>query len=78
MSASKVGFTSTANSHKKMPQLSIFFVTFINNLSDCGFDVYKRYVYRVEEPCLGPLLPTATSSDANANASFEQVIITHF
>ena len=77
MSASKAGFTSTANSHKKTPQLT--FSLYLETIfPDCGFDVYKRYVYRVEEPCLGPLLPTATSSDANANASFEQVIITFF
>ncbi len=62
----------------KNAAVSIFAIFKNINFPDCGFDVYKRYVYRVEEPCLGPLLPTATSSDANANASFEQVIITHF
>ena len=30
---------------------------------DCGFDVYKRYVMHVEEPCLGPLHPPAGDGD---------------
>ena len=35
-------------------------------LADCGFDVHKKYVHKVEELCVGP--NTFTSSASNASA----------
>ena len=33
--------------------------------SDCGFDVNKRYVHRVEETCVGPSSSAAAAGNQN-------------
>ena len=37
-------------------------------LLDCGFDVHKKYVHKVEELCVGPTTPSTSSSSASAGA----------
>ena len=35
---------------------------------DCGFDVHKKYVHKVEELCVGPSTPSTTSSSVSGVA----------
>ena len=42
---------------------TIFFLSL-----DCGFDVHKKYVHKVEELCVGPSTPSTTSSSVSGVA----------
>ena len=37
-------------------------ITFFFNFSDCGFDVNKKYVHKVEELCVGPSTPSSSAA----------------
>ena len=47
--------------------LGPLFIRFFFSL-DCGFDVHKKYVHKVEELCVGPSTPSTTSSSVSGVA----------
>lgn len=47
---------------------SIIHTIFFSSSLDCGFDVHKKYVHKVEELCVGPSTPSTTSSSVSGVA----------